>query len=112
MRSLICALVLNVVLGLIPAHAERHFPQTARRGEITAHNYPYYTIDKKTRRLAAGGKIYNEHNMIIMPASLQRQKSQVMYAMDFRGELGSIWLLTPAEAAKYKQSTPAPKPAK
>jgi hypothetical protein len=92
-----------VVAILVPAdsHAQRNFPQTAKRGELTAHQYPYYTIDKKTRRLAVGGKIYNHHNMIIMPVSLQAQKAQIMYLLGMSGDLAAIWLLTPAEAAKH-----------
>ena len=91
---------------LLPAGvlAARNFPQSAQRGELTAHQYPYYLIDKKTWRLAVGGKIYNHQNMIIMPVSLQAQKAQIMYSLDVNGELSAIWLLTPAEAARYPKA--------
>ncbi|HWQ39290.1 MAG TPA: hypothetical protein VNM24_11895 [Burkholderiales bacterium] len=94
------------VLTALEAGADRNFPAKAQRGEISAHRYPYYTIDKQVRRLAVGGKIYNEHNMIVMPAAVQTQKLQVMYLLDANGELAAIWLLTPAEAAKYRRSKP------
>jgi hypothetical protein len=98
------------LLHLAPeASAARNFPPQAKRGEITAHKYPYYTIDKKTKRLAAGGKIYNEQNMIVMPVSVAVKKLQVMYTLDTRGELSAIWLLTPAEAARYKKPKSAKK---
>ena len=93
------------------ADAARTFPPKAQRGEITAHRYPFYQIDKKTKRLAVGGKIYNQHNMIVMPVSVTAQKLQVMYLLDMRGDLAAIWLLTPAEAAKYKLPKPKPQPA-
>jgi len=101
MRRLGLALLVAAMLMPAGAAAQRNFPQTAKRGELTAHQYPYYTIDKKTRRLAVGGRIYNHHNMIVMPASLQEQKAPVMYSVDMNGELGAIWLLTAAEAEKY-----------
>ncbi|MGH8631956.1 MAG: hypothetical protein ACREU7_14510 [Burkholderiales bacterium] len=101
MRLIGCALLTAALLLPLGALAARNFPQSAQRGELTAHQYPYYTIDKKTRRLAVGGKIYNHHNMIIMPVSLQAQKAQVMYSLDINGNLSAIWLLTAAEAAKY-----------
>jgi hypothetical protein len=84
--------------------AARNFPQGAQRGELTAHQYPYYTIDKKTRRLAVGGKIYNHHNLIIMSVSLQAQKAEIMYSLDTNGQLSAIWLLTPSEAARYPKA--------
>lgn len=54
-----------------------------------------------TYRLAAGGRIYNEQNLIIVPVSLQRPRAEVMYRFDLNGDLAAIWLLTPAEAKQY-----------
>lgn len=42
--------------------------------------------------------------MIIMPASLQKPKAEVMYRLDFRGELSAIWLLTPEEAVRIPKA--------
>jgi hypothetical protein len=95
------ALLACALLFPLAVLAARNFPQSAQRGELTAHQYPYYIIDKKTLRLAVGGKIYNHHNMIIMPVSLQAQKAEIMYSLDFNGQLSAIWLLTGEEAAKY-----------
>jgi hypothetical protein len=101
------ALLAGAMLLSAGVLAQRFFPQNAKRGELTAHQYPHYTIDNKTRRLAVGGKIYSHHNLIIMPVSLQAQKAEVMYALDINGELAAIWLLTAEEAGRY----PKPKPA-
>ena len=88
---------------LMPAaDAVRKFPANAQRGEIKAHQYPYYTIGKTTYRMGAGGKIVNEQNMIVMPASVQRQTAHVMYTVDVGGNLHRVWLLTPAEAEFHK----------
>ncbi len=107
MQRLCCALLAGALLMSLGALAVRSFPQSAQRGELSAHQYPYFTIDKKTRRLAVGGKIYNHQNMIVMPASLSAQKAQVMYAVDMFGELSAMWLLSDEEATHY----PIPKAA-
>ncbi|HUF19597.1 MAG TPA: hypothetical protein VMP00_02475 [Burkholderiales bacterium] len=82
--------------------AARTFPANAQRGEIKAHQYPYYTIGKVTYRMGAGGRIYNEQNMIVMPASVLQNTAHVMYTVDLGGNLHRMWLLTPAEAAIHK----------
>lgn len=95
---------LTLSIGLLvapPAGAERSFPPNAQRGEIQEQQYPYYLISQKTYQIAAGGRIYNEQNLIVMPASLPAQTLQVMYMLDFMGQISKIWLLTPAEAKKY-----------
>lgn len=99
MRRLGLALLVAAMLMPVGAAAQRNFPQSAKRGELSAHQYPYYTIDKKILRLAVGGKIYDQHNMIVMPVRLQAQKAEVMYRLDMNGEVAAIWLLTAAEAA-------------
>ncbi len=96
--------LLASLLWMSPPSAARDFPQQAKRGTITAHQYPQYRIGSSTYRLAAGGRIYNEQNMIIMPASLQKPKAEVMYRLDFRGELSAIWLLTPEEAVRIPKA--------
>jgi hypothetical protein len=101
-----CFLALFALSAAMPASAERNFPPRAKRGELKAHQYPNYKIGKTVYRMSAGGRIYNEQNMIIMPVSLQRQTAQVIYLVDMNGQLSALWLLTRNEAAKY----PLPKP--
>jgi len=91
--------LLGWLLWLSPAEAVRDFPQQARRGTITSHQYPHYRIGSTTYRIAPGGRIYNEQNLIIMPASLPNGKAEVMYRLDMQGDLSAIWLLTREEAA-------------
>lgn len=99
--------LLALLLWLGPVEAGREFPQDARRGTIKSHEYPYYRIDNRTYRLSAGGRIFNEHNIIIVPVSLPHRKTEVMYRLDTRGELFAIWVLTREEAAL----NPAPRTA-
>ena len=84
--------------------AERSFPPGAKRGELKAHEYPRYQVGKAIYRISAGGRIFNEQNMIIMPVSLQRQTAEVMYLIDMNGNLSTLWLLTKEEAANYPLS--------
>ena len=93
------------VLGLLawlllfaPAQAARDFPQDALRGTLTAHAYPNYRIGSATYRLAPGGRIFNEQNLIVMPASLPARKAEIMYRLDYQGYLSEVWLLTREEA--------------
>ncbi len=105
------------VLGLLAwlllsplAQAARDFPQDAQRGTITAHQYPNYRIGSTTYRLAPGGRIFNQQNLIIMPVSLSRAQAEVMYRIDYLGELSEIWLLTPEEAALNPKQSDRPQP--
>ncbi len=95
MLSLVCA---------TQAGAERVFPQQAKRGDMKAYEYPSMKIGDNIYRLSPGSRIFNEQNLIIMPASLQIQAAPVMYTLDIRGDLSSIWLLSVDEAARYPVS--------
>ena len=95
------------VLGLLawllwatPAQAARNFPQDAQRGTLTSHEYPDYRIGTTSYRISPAGRIYNEQNLIIMPASLPNRKAEIMYRLDFQGYLSEIWLLTRDEARR------------
>ena len=83
------------------ARAERVFPEQAKRGNMSAYDYPSMKIGDNVYRLAPGSRIVNQQNLIIMPASLQIQTAPVMYILDFHGDLSSIWLLTDDEAARH-----------
>jgi hypothetical protein len=89
------------------AFADRNFPERALRGDIKAYEYPAMKIGDRIYRLSPGSRIYNRQNLIIMPASLQVQTAPIMYTLDTRGDLASVWLLTLEEAARR----PLPKPA-
>ena len=58
-------------------------------------------IGDKIYRLAPGSRIFNQQNLIIMPAALQTQSAPVMYILDMGGDLSRIWLLTRDEAAQH-----------
>ncbi len=112
-RALFLSLACAVVLFLFfsgAAQALREFPANTQRGVLESHQYPYYKIGNTTYRIAAGGKIFDEHNRIVMPVSLRAQKAEVMFRVDMNGDLSMLWLLTAAEAKRFPRPA-APKPA-
>jgi hypothetical protein len=117
MKRFLFALVASVLAlaCATQAGAQRNFPEQAKRGDMKAYEYPSMKIDDKTFRLSPGSRIFNENNLIIMPASLQIQAAPVMYMLDTRGDLSSIWLLTRDEAARIappQPPQPPPRPQK
>ncbi len=92
------------------AFADRNFPEQALRGDIKAYQYPAMKIGDRIYRLSPGSRIFNRHNLIIMPASLQVQTAPIMYTLDTRGDLASVWLLTLEEASRHPLPKPAPLP--
>ena len=99
-----CAIVMLSLIAAPSAALDRLFPPNASRGELKAHQYPLYKIGNRTYRMSPGGRIFSQQNLIMMPASLQQQAGQIMYAVDINGQLSAIWILTPEEARKYKLS--------
>jgi hypothetical protein len=83
---------------------ERPFPDTAKRGTMSPAVYPTIVIDGSTRRLSAGGRIWNTDNLIQMPATLRSGDYAVNYTETLQGDIDRIWILNPQESKK-----PAPR---
>lgn len=99
-----------LAVATLSAHAfERPFPDNAKRGLMTPANYPYVVINDKQRVLAAGSRIWNQDNLIEMPAALRGEDMPVFYTEDNQGDINRIWILT-AEEAKRSEPKPVPKP--
>ena len=79
---------------------ERPFPDIAKRGTMAPAPYPTIVIDGTTKRLTAGGRIWNTDNLIQMPATLRSGDYVVNYTETLQGEIDRIWILNPQEAAK------------
>lgn len=98
-----------LVMTTLSAHAfDRPFPDTAKRGVMTPDNYPRVLIDDKTRQLSAGSRIWNQDNLIEMPAALRGEDLPVLYTENGQGDIDRIWILTEDEA---KRTATKPKPA-
>lgn len=108
LAGLACALAFGALAAA--ALAARNLPKDARFGKLTEFAHPYATISGKSLRLTPGAKIYNEQNLIIMPAAMRRQ-AKVLYRLDTSGSLSAIWILTEQEAAAYDRGSFNPKPA-
>jgi hypothetical protein len=115
---LIAALLAAALVALLAlpeaAWSERQLPKDASFGEMTRFAYPLVTIGKRTFRMAPGGKIYDQQNLIIMPAAAPG-RANVLFKLDTAGDLSGVWLLTAQEAARYRKpvtpgTTPAVKP--
>ena len=97
-----------LVAVTVSAHAfERPFPKNAKRGVLEPAPYPTVVINDKTRNLSAGARIWNQKNLIQMPASLRGDKFVVNYTEDTQGRIDRIWILTEDEA---KQPPPKATP--
>lgn len=79
---------------------ERPFPDTAKRGTMSPAAYPTIVVDGTTRRLSAGGRIWNTDNLIQMPTTLRSGDYVVNYTETLQGDIDRIWILTPQEAEK------------
>ena len=97
LMKLLYALIL-LGIGFAPLAHARDFPKDSQRGSVEQFAHPEVTIGKKLYRLVPASKIYNEQNMIIMPAAMPGT-AQVMYQLDFSDNIRQMWLLTPDEVA-------------
>jgi len=78
-------------------HAQRQLPEDGKYVKKAQFNYPFVKLGKQILRLAVGGKIYNEQNLIIMPNTAPGT-ADVFYRVDINGEISQIWILTPEES--------------
>lgn len=75
----------------------RRFPEVAKRAEFVVRLSPEVLVNGEPQRMAPGGRIYNERNFIVMPASVTGQKFVVNYTKDLSGLVKDVWILTPEE---------------
>jgi hypothetical protein len=94
------ALLIALMMAL-PAFAfERPFPANILRGKFTPGFFPDITLDGKPRQLSPSARIFNQENMIEMPAALRGKDIVVNYTVDGMGYIDRIWILTAEEAAQ------------
>lgn len=67
--------------------------------------YPEITIDGTARHLSAGARIWNQNNLIEMPAYLRGSDLTVNYTENAQGDIDRVWILTDEEA---NRPPPAP----
>ncbi|HJV79784.1 hypothetical protein [Noviherbaspirillum sp.] len=103
-------LFLSAVMALPALAFDRPFPTNTKRGTMSPAPYPQIEIEGKARRLSPGARIWNEDNLIQMPASLRGSNFVVNYTENDQGEIDRVWILTADEArqplAKQTNSPP------
>ena len=97
---LIGALVLGLAQGSVAQM--RQIPTNTERGWLQHVQETMISIDGKALRMAPGGVIRNQQNMIVVPASLTGPGALAEYQLDASGQVARVWLLTPEEAAREK----------
>jgi hypothetical protein len=91
----------------VPASAfERPFPPAAKRGTMSPARHPEIVIDGNTRNLSPGARIWNQDNLIELPAALRGNEFVVNYTEDDQGAIDRVWILTRDEASKALPKLP------
>ena len=63
-------------------------------------DYPELRVDGKLRHLAPGARIWNQDNLIELPASLRDADLPVNYTEDTQGQIDRVWILSAEEASQ------------
>jgi hypothetical protein len=83
-----------------PARAQivRSFPESARLGRLEMRVFPEAVLNDEPVRLAAGTRIHDADNRIVMPSMLSGT-FDVLVERNLSGQVGRVWILTPGELA-------------
>jgi len=96
-----------LLLSSLPAQAQslkRPFPKDALRGTLQMTQPPLARMDDRDVRLSPGARILSDNNTVVRPASLVGKEVVVNYKVDGRGQIQTVWILTPEER-KEKRAT-------
>src|SRR5260221_13067564 len=97
-RSIAFVLLLAVAAGAAQAQL-RSIPADAKRATLSHVEGMMVEIDGRKMQLAAGAQIRDGRNMILVPAAVPPGVA-VKYLLDSQGLIGSVWILSPQEAAQ------------
>ena len=98
-------LAVTLLLAGLPAQAQtlkRPFPPEALRGKLTLTQPPYARMDDRDVRLSPGARILSDNNTVVRPASLVGKEVVVNYKVDGRGQIQTVWILTPEERKEQR----------
>jgi hypothetical protein len=106
------AAVLAVPSGRAAAQSARNFPAGARLGRLELRVFPEAQLDGVAVRLGAGARIFDQRNMIVMPATMAGQHD-VLVERDTAGDIGRVWIvsadeLKAAQARERERSSSGP----
>ncbi|GGC84062.1 hypothetical protein [Undibacterium terreum] len=93
-------LILAMGSSLLSMQAEaRTFPANVKRGILKSAAAPQIVINDKLMATTPATRIYNDANLIVMPAYLGSASKVVNYTLNTVGQVDKIWILTDAEAS-------------
>jgi hypothetical protein len=103
LRRIAAGLAFGIALsvGAAPAAAARSLPGDATFAKDAEFSYPYVKAGKQILHLAAGARIYNESNLIVMPVAVPA-KANVLFKTDINGDVSRVWILTDEETKTYE----------
>ena len=88
------------------AHAQtfRQLPANGKLGELTGQQQPFplLLINSTIVRLAPGGRIYDEHNRIILHVGLPAS-ARVLFVQDMNGDISRVYILRADELEQIQQ---------
>jgi len=103
--ALVLAGVVSASLAVAQTVVIRTLPDNAKRGYLSHVQENVLSLDGQQVRLAPGGQIRGQNNLIVMPAALP-PNALVKYQLDQNGNLANAWILTPEEAAAPDKTNP------
>jgi hypothetical protein len=105
-RALLGLAIVPLALSMAPrparAQVVRPFPDSARLGRLEMRVFPEAVLNDEPVRLAAGARIHDADNRIVMPSTLSGA-FDVLVERDPSGQVGRVWILTPAELAAAQE---------
>ena len=114
MKSILHCLICLVVLLASGANAQfdpvRPIPADAPKTTMIVTDERTLELDGDAYRLAVGGQILNQKNMITLTQALRNGKYLVRVKFNPQGDVHRVWILTAAEAAVDAPSLKTVKP--
>lgn len=80
----------------VRAQIVRPFPESARPGRLEMRVFPEAMLNGEPVRLAAGARIHDADNRIVMPSTLSGTLD-VLVERDLSDQVVRVWILSPAE---------------
>ena len=104
------AIVLALALAFatsVHAQLPRQFPPEAKLAELVGQTQPYplLALDDKVLRLAPGGRVFDEHNRVVLHSYLPKH-AHVLYVLDMNGQVSRVYILRPDELKEIQQRDP------
>ena len=106
MRRWIWTLALAAV-WVATSHAQlpRQLPADGKLGELVGQQQPFplLQINNQVVRLAPGGRIYDQHNRIILHTVLP-ERATVLFVQDMNGDISRVYILRPEELEQLQRA--------